>query len=263
LSYPLIAIAGCIQNIVAVKVLKTEFVEFISQNRDVNAVKNVHYKHQIMLNNISFRYADMSSWVFHEVSLEIKKGGKYLIQGESGCGKTTLINCLLKYHKVDRGAITIDGEPLDDVANIYDIFSIMRQDVFLFSDTLRNNITLFDDSIKDATIFEILNHLGMAKYATNEGLEKFVGDGMLQLSGGERRRIGLARVLLSSKDVVILDEPVSNLDDGNKTLIQDFIMSIKNKTMLIVSHEWNNKSEDNRSGGFDRILVMDTYNKAN
>jgi ATP-binding cassette, subfamily B, bacterial len=263
LSYPLIAIAGSIQNIVAIKGLKAEFLEFISQNRELNNAKVVHFTDQIKLNNISFRYPGMSSWVLSEFSLEIKKGSKYLIQGESGCGKTTLINCLLKYHKVDHGAITIDEEPLDNVANIYDIFSIMRQDVFLFSDTLRNNVTLYDDSIKDTTIFEILNHLGMTKYATHESLEKYVGDGMLQLSGGERRRIGLARVLLSSKDVVILDEPISNLDEDNKKLIQNFIMSIKDKTILIVSHEWNNKSDNNKSGGFDRILVMDTSNKAN
>jgi ATP-binding cassette subfamily B protein len=261
LSYPLIAIAGCIQNIIAVKVLKAEFIESISQNRELNNAKEVHFRDHIKLNNISFQYPGMSSWVLREFSLEIKKGSKYLIQGESGCGKTTLINCLLKYHKVDRGVITIDNEPLDNVANIYDIFSIMRQDVFLFSDTLRNNITLYDDSIKDTKIFEILNHLGMAKYATNEGLEKYVGDGMLQLSGGERRRIGLTRVLLSSKDVVILDEPISNLDEDNKKMIQNYIMSIKDKTILIVSHEWSNKGENNESGGFDRILVMGTSNK--
>lgn len=262
LSYPLIAISGSIQNIIATKALRTEFIEFISQNSNVNDARVVHFKHQITLNNISFRYPGMSSWVFHELSLEIKKGGKYLIQGESGSGKTTLINCLLRYYKIDRGAITIDDEPLNNVANIYDIFSIMRQDVFLFSDTLRNNLTLFDDSIKDATIFEILNHLGMTKYATYEGLEKNVGDGMLQLSGGERRRIGLARVLLSSKDVVILDEPISNLDEDNKKVIQNYIMSIEDKTILIVSHEWSNKSDNNKLGGFDRILVMDTSNKA-
>ncbi len=258
LSYPFIAISGCIQNIVAAKVLKTEFVEFISQDRNGNAAKVIHFMDKIKVNNISFRYPGMSSWVFHEVSLEIQKRGKYLIQGESGCGKTTLINCLLRYHQIDRGTITIDGESIDNVANIYDIFSIMRQDVFLFSDTLRNNITLFDDSIKDTEIINILTRLGMTKYATGEGLDTFVGDGMLQLSGGERRRISMARVLLSSKDVVILDEPISNLDEDNKKMIQDYIMSIKDKTVIIVSHEWDNINTGNQSGGFDRILVMDT-----
>ena len=134
----------------------------------------------------------------------------------------------------------------------------MRQDVFLFSDTLRNNITLFDDSIKDTEIINILTRLGMTKYATGESLDTFVGDGMLQLSGGERRRISMARVLLSSKDVVILDEPISNLDEDNKKMIQDYIMSIKDKTVIIVSHEWDNINTGNQSGGFDRILVMDT-----
>ena len=259
LSYPLIAIAGCIQNIVAVKELKREFVEFITWRNHMNDdAATTHFEEQIVIDNVSFRYNDMSPWVFHECSLKIQKGSKILIQGESGCGKTTLINCLLKYHKIDHGIITIDGEPLDNITNVYDIFSIMRQDVFLFSDTLRNNLTLFDDSISDTAIFEMLNQLGMPKYATYEGLETCIGDGRLQLSGGERRRIGLARVLLCSKDIVILDEPLASLDEDTKELIKNYIMSIEDKTILIVSHEWSSKSDHTKLNEIDGILVINS-----
>lgn len=257
LSYPLIAIAGCIQNIVAVKTLKTEFVALITRKNEDGNTKVMRFNHKIMLDNISFRHKDAPSWLFHGVSFEMQKGGKYLIQGESGCGKTTLINCLLKYHEINCGVITIDNEPLDNIANVYGIFSILRQDVFLFSDSLRNNLALFDDSIKDTAIFEMLVSLGMAKYATAEGLETSVGDGGVQLSGGERRRIGLARVLLSSKDIVILDEPLANLDVNTKETIKRYISSIKGKTVLVVSHEWSNNNDNDKRDGFDRILVME------
>ncbi|MDR1638523.1 MAG: ABC transporter ATP-binding protein/permease, partial [Clostridiales bacterium] len=257
LSYPLIALANCIQNIISTKQNRQSVIDFTaSQLPEDGAAQSSSavFSKELVFDKVRFKYSPEDSWLLDGCSLSVRKGEKCLIQGKSGAGKTTLINCMLRYYPVSEGSITIDGVSVNDIPGIFELCSVMRQDIYLFSETLRDNISLFDEKIDDKQIISAMQALGLSKYATPEGLDTYIGDGNTQLSGGEKRRIGIARVLLSSKSIVILDEPLANLDDNSKSLVKSFISTFKDKTVIVISHEWSiTESEDSY---FDNVLLL-------
>lgn len=107
----------------------------------------------------------------------------------------------------------------------------------MFADTLRNNLTMYSDYNDDALI-TILSNVNLGKYATKEGLNRYIEEGGSNLSGGEKKRLCIARALLRDTPVLIFDEPLANLDNDNVSLIEDILLSIKNKTIIIVSHQF-------------------------
>lgn len=236
LSYPIIGISGCLQGIVAMKPLLKETEDFLTYESEKKEVSIVDFNNEIKCRNISFKYDE--TWILRDVDFDMKKNGKYLIVGENGSGKTTFVNCLLKYHLVDEGEILIDGVDIKDIGDIYNICSILRQNVFLFADSLRNNVTLFNDAISDEKIIDVLRRLNLEKYANVEALDMMVGSGGVNLSAGEQRKVGLARVLLTDRNILILDEPLSNLDQESKDVVMSNILDINDRTVILISHEW-------------------------
>ena len=145
-----------------------------------------------------------------------------------------------------------DGVPISEYGSTYDCMTVVRQEAVLFHDSLRNNLTMYSD-ISDGTLIEMLDGLGLNKFANVDALEQEITENGSNLSGGEKKRICLARALLRNTDVLILDEPLANLDEATAGKIEDLLLSIKNKLLLVVSHQFT----EEKTKQFDQVLVMD------
>jgi ABC-type transport system involved in cytochrome bd biosynthesis fused ATPase/permease subunit len=133
--------------------------------------------------------------------------------------------------------------------------TVVRQEATLFNDTLRNNLTMYQ-SMPDTELLAVLNSVGLEKYASIEMLDSMVSEDGSNFSGGEKKRICLARALLRHTDVLILDEPLANLDAATAEKIEDLLLSIKNKTLLVVSHQFTAE----KLSAFDSVI---NFNMAN
>lgn len=253
LSYPLISLSELIQNLLGIKPICNEMKLLIGDRNDTiisSSNNQVLMDKEIVFRDVSFSY-EKGKDLLKDFSMKMKEGKFYLLKGPSGCGKTTVTNLLLKYYEADGGSISIGDIPLSNISNIYDYITVVRQDAVLFLDTLRNNLTMYQD-YKDDVLIGQLKRLGLDKYANGEGLDMVITEDGSNLSGGERKRVCLARALLRESNVIILDEPLANLDDATALSIENEIFQIRDKTVLVVSHQFS--KENIRR--FDSIIEM-------
>ena len=249
LSYPLISLAGITRQLIAIKPACAEMEEFLKASGVEQAIEMAdRLDTEIRFTNVSFSY-DGQRNILDGLDLTIEKGKRYLLKGPSGCGKTTAINLLLRYYDATCGYIQIDGVSLESIGSTYNLMTVVRQDAVLFHDTLRNNLTMYQE-VSEEKLLEVLRSVGLDRYANAQALDAMVAEGGSNFSGGEKKRICLARALLRDTDVLILDEPLANLDDATANKIEDLLLSITEKTMIVVSHQFS----DCKIGAFDRVL---------
>ena len=156
------------------------------------------------------------------------------------------MNLLLGYYPPDKGIITIGKASTDEIKDLNSYITIMRQDPVLFNDTLRNNLCLYQDVPEEAMI-EMLKKLNLDHFANKEGLDSLVLEGGSNFSGGERKRICLARTLLRKSPIIILDEPLANVDPETANQIADLTGNFEDTTLFVISHvhsqNWTNAFE--------------------
>ena len=238
LSYPLISLAGILRQLVAVRPACRAMEQFIAGGKADKAGGPLSaVSCHIRFRQVGFTYPGASRPVLQGLDFTIQKGCRYLLQGPSGCGKTTAINLLLRYYDADAGEITVDGAPISRFGSTYGCKTVVRQDAVLFHDSLRNNLTMYR-SIPDEKLFQALRAVGLQKFAGRGALDAQIQENGSNLSGGEKKRICLARALLRETDVLILDEPLANLDDAAARRIEDLLLSIRDRTLLVVSHQF-------------------------
>lgn len=158
---------------------------------------------------------------------------------------------ILKYYEPTKGDIEFDGISIKDYSSTYDCTTVVRQEAILFNDSLRNNLTMYMD-IPDKDLIKVLENLGLKKFATKEALDEIITENGFNLSGGEKKRICLARALLRDTDILIFDEPLANLDDNTAKKIEDILLSIEDKLVIIVSHQFS----DEKLKLFDNIIDL-------
>lgn len=249
LSYPLISLAGIIRQLIAIKPVCRAMEEFLAGPGAAQPAGNVeHLESDIRFEDVSFSY-DGKRRVLDGFNLTIQKGKRYLLKGPSGCGKTTAVNLLLKYFDASGGCIELDGVPLEELGSTYGCMTVVRQEATLFHDTLRNNLTMYQE-VPEEKLIDMLNRVGLDRYANPQALDSIVTESGSNFSGGEKKRICLARALLRDTDMLILDEPLANLDDATAERIEDLMLSIQNKTILVVSHQF---TKEKRSC-FDQVV---------
>ena len=209
----------------------------------------------ISFSNIDFSYPNTEENIFNHLSLKIQKGEKIAIVGTSGSGKSTLLNLLLRFYDVTSGHISIDNIDLHAISagSLYNLMTIVQQDVYIFDDTLRANITLHQ-FFTDEDIKQALQQSGLESYVleNESGLQTLCGENGSNLSGGQKQRVSIARALIRKTPILLLDEATSSLDNQVTTEIESSILDIQNLTALVVTHKLN----ENILKKYDRILFM-------
>lgn len=204
-----------------------------------NPVEIKPFSSKIEYKNVWFKYGE--DWVLKDVSLTIKKGQVVALVGQSGSGKSTMVDLLPRFYDVQKGEIVIDGVNVKDMA-LYDLRSYMgnvNQEAILFNDTVFNNITF---GVENATLEQVIEAAKVANahefiMAMENGYQTNIGDRGSRLSGGQRQRISIARAILKNPSILILDEATSALDTESEKLVQEALERLmKTRTSIVIAH---------------------------
>lgn len=206
--------------------------------------------------DLSFTYPERQNRALENLNLTIQKGKKVAILGKTGSGKSTLLQLLVRNYDANQGQLFLAGKPIADYAEdtLRSQFCFLTQRVHVFSDTLRQNLQFASAvNIADEKMIEVLNQVGLGKLLEQEqGLDIWLGDGGRPLSGGEQRRLGLARILLNDAPILLLDEPTEGLDrETERQILRLILAHAENKTLIMVTHRLTAIEQ------FDELCVID------
>lgn len=211
-------------------------------------------KGNLTISDVSYQYIDADTDAITHVSLDLLAGQKMAIVGQTGSGKSTLLQLLTRQWDPKSGSISIDGVQLPKwkESSLRSAMSVVSQRVDILNGSLRDNLLLANDEANDELLTQTLNKVGLGDLTADEGLNTWLGDGGRQLSGGERRRIGIARALLHNAPIVLLDEPTEGLDQKTEQQIMSVLNDhIKDKTVVFITHRLVNLEN------MDHICLMD------
>ena len=206
--------------------------------------------------DLSFTYPERQNRALDNLNLTIQKGKKVAILGKTGSGKSTLLQLLVRNYDANQGQLFLAGKPIADYSEdtLRSQFCFLTQRVHIFSDTLRQNLQFANAvNISDEKMLEVLNQVGLGKLLEQEqGLDIWLGDGGRPLSGGEQRRLGLARILLNDAPILLLDEPTEGLDrETERQILRLILAHAENKTLIMVTHRLTAIEQ------FDELCVID------
>jgi len=196
-------------------------------------------EYSIAYKDISFHYPDSDSQVISNVDLTIPAQHRVAIVGQTGSGKSTLLQLLNRYWDVQRGTIEIAGKPIDQwsESQLRQAISVVSQRVDILNGSLRDNLVMAKPQADDQELSQALEKVGLSKLLEDTALDTWLGDGGRQLSGGEKRRIGIARALLHNAPILLLDEPTEGLDkQTEQQMMQLFEQHFKGKTVVFITH---------------------------
>jgi len=220
----------------------TRFFEFldIREENGNELTENYFQTKRIELRDVSFAYnANFEHRdILNEFNLDVGENSKVAIIGMNGTGKTTIINLLLRLYDYESGLILFDGNDINEL-NLQEYrrqFSIVSQNVYLFNDTIWNNVCLYNDFDKDV-LLKVLEYVGLRELAEEKGLDFVIGINGSYLSGGQRQKMSLARALIHDRPIFIFDEATSNTDIMFDTQFRKIIRErLKDKTVIIITH---------------------------
>jgi len=208
----------------------------------------------LTLSDISFTYPQQSQPALKHVTLQVNAGEHVAILGRTGCGKSTLLQLLTRAWDPQHGELLLNQQPLSsfDEMTLRRSMSMVPQRVHLFSATLRDNLLLAAPQATDELLADVLVRTGLEKLLEDGGLNSWLGEGGRQLSGGELRRLAIARALLHDAPLMLLDEPTEGLDATTEAQILDLLAEVmREKTVLMVTHRLRGLAR------FNQIIVMD------
>ncbi|MBP5306200.1 MAG: ABC transporter ATP-binding protein [Lachnospiraceae bacterium] len=192
-----------------------------------------HVWNKITFENVSFAYPDSEKETLKSVNLSIEKGKKYLIVGESGAGKSTLINMLCGNYEPKAGKVLIDGAS-EKQNMLKKLTAVVWQKVFLFNESIKENVMLGETN--DAKYEKAIRNAEIEDVVKEKGAEYKVGSDGSMLSGGQKQRVAIARAMYAERDIIVLDEGISALDNGTARAIEETLLDRQELTLISVSH---------------------------
>ncbi|MBQ8508583.1 MAG: ATP-binding cassette domain-containing protein [Clostridia bacterium] len=232
-----------------------EIIEENPEVQDINLPLDIRIEGEVDIKNITFGYESYNP-VLENVSFHVNPGEMIGIVGHSGCGKTTLINLLMRLYDVNEGAIEIDNVNIKDISQnaLRTQIGIVLQETFLFSGTIRDNIKYAMPHATDEQVIAAARIANAHDFILNlpEGYNTMVGEKGYSLSGGERQRIAIARAVIHNPRILILDEATAALDTETEKLIQDSLNKLtENRTVFAIAHRLSTLRNA------DKLLVLD------
>lgn len=209
----------------------------ITEKSDAKEIQS--FEHEIEFRNVSFRYEE--KWILRNINLKIQKGKTVAIVGQSGGGKSTLVDLIPRYYDVQEGEVLIDGINVKDlkIDSLRQLIGNVNQEAILFNDSFRNNIAFSKDNATDEEVRNAAKIANAQEFIEkyDEGYETSVGDRGGRLSGGQRQRVSIARAILKNPPILILDEATSALDTESERLVQDALEHLmKTRTTVAIAH---------------------------
>ena len=219
-------------------------------------------RHAVRFEAVTFCYEKHKTPALENVSFEIKRGSTVAIVGSSGAGKSTLLDLLLRFRDPQRGRITVDGRPIEELDPVAwrSRLAVVSQDPYIFDETVRFNILYGRPDGNDVELVEAANLAYADAFIRRlpQGYDTLVGERGVRLSGGQRQRLVLARALVRSPDVLILDEATNSLDSiTEKALQQALARFARDRTVIIVAHRLSTIERANHILVFDRGRLVE------
>ena len=260
LIWPMMAIASLINLSSQARASMDRIDQVLNHKVEVKDIENVIKDHEIKgeitFNNLSFTYPNSDREVLSNISLTIPKGTSIGLIGKTGCGKSTLVNLLLRIYNVNENSILLDGVDIMDlpIKQVRESVSFVPQDNFLFSDTIANNIgfSKSEIDINDVRRASIASDVDENILEFTEQYETILGERGVTVSGGQKQRISIARALMKNSEILILDDSVSAVDTKTEeTIISNLKKLRENKTTILIAHRITTVKK------LDKIIVMD------
>jgi subfamily B ATP-binding cassette protein MsbA len=234
------------------------------QIKDKGELKDSSFKGLIEFKNVNFSYVD-NQQVLNNISFKINPGESFAIVGPTGSGKTTITNLITKFYEINTGNILIDGKDIDNytLETVRNKIGIILQDVFLFADTIFNNITLFNKDIKLEDVENAAKELEIHDFISSlpGGYNFNVSERGTTLSAGQKQLIAFLRVLVNNPDILILDEATSSIDSYSEDLIKNATKKItKDKTSIIIAHRLSTIESANKIIYMENGKILESGN---
>ena len=226
-----------------------------SHIRDDGFLEAKNIKGEISFQNVVFSYKEGET-VINDISFDVNAGETIAIVGATGAGKSTIINLLSRFYDIKKGIISVDGKNIKsyEIQSLRNSIAVVLQDVFLFADTIQNNITMWDSSISEEEVMEAAKHIGIDKFISKlpGKLQYDVKERGAMLSSGQRQLIAFLRAYVSNPSILVLDEATSSVDGETEELVQVATDRLtEGKTAIIIAHRLVTVQKA------DRIIVMD------
>lgn len=250
-------VTGAFQHLGQVMASAVRITELTGQQPEVTfseTASDVPQRVNLTLKNVSFTYPQQTQPALMNLNLHVNAGEHIAILGRTGCGKSTLLQLLTRAWDPQSGELLLNEQPVSsmDERTLRRTMSVVPQRVHLFSATLRDNLLLAAPNATDDALSAVLVRTGLEKLLDDSGLNSWLGEGGRQLSGGELRRLAIARALLHDAPLMLLDEPTEGLDATTESQILDLLADVmRDKTVLMVTHRLRGLAQ------FEQIIVMD------
>lgn len=210
---------------------------------------------EIKYKNIEFAYSEKKNTVFKNLNFTVAKNEKLAVAGESGSGKTTIVNLLLRFYKPTSGSIYINGTDIKDLTlkSLRSLITVVSQETYLFNGTIKENLLHANEDADEKKLIDACKAANIHSFIQSlpEGYNTKVGERGLNFSGGQRQRIAIARAVLKNSPIVVLDEATSSVDTENENEIKQSLNHLlRNRTSITIAHRLNTIENS------DRILVL-------
>lgn len=239
---PLLNFTDIMTSFKSSKPVQNKVINFITEERSVEVEDEFEFNN-LKLNNISFKYPTSDKYVLKNLDFTFEKGKKYIIIGESGTGKSTIFKILQKQEIATEGEVQLNNKNILDITDstYYSKIGFATQDTGIFTASIKDNISLFDNKPVDKTIIEQLG-LNALINSKPKGIDTVISSEDKSISGGEKQRIAIARLLNEKFDCILLDESTSSLDKNSVDIVEECILSKKDLTVIAITHHLTSKA---------------------